>query len=141
MSDLINDESSDLRSFGTSYMIEGMEQFFEDHLTSTKDAKGEENPRGLVNEHATYLYKDDGEVRIGPEDFEGYPGRVTWGKGGRQDSEGRFSDARLHTHPDVGKISADGRGIYQDGVSTIDGRHVGKNGGGQTRYKTCKETY
>ena len=106
--DLMNEQSSDLRSFGTSYMLDGLESRFEETKNDTEHPKGGQWPNGLASEHGSFLYEKDGEVRVGEEDFAGGPGIVIFeGKNRKKDFVGKY-----HTHPNSGKEN--NGGTYQD---------------------------
>ncbi|MDH5608160.1 MAG: RHS repeat-associated core domain-containing protein [Cyclobacteriaceae bacterium] len=117
--DLENDQSSDLRGFGTTYLTDGIESFFEDNKSDTKGDNGNQNINAndgnpLVNEHGSFLYQNkNGEVEIGSENIPGTPG---FAHGIDKLKEGTVGS--VHTHPNAGRKS--GSAYFGSGVGSFD---------------------
>ncbi|HEY5750645.1 MAG TPA: RHS repeat-associated core domain-containing protein [Chryseolinea sp.] len=106
-----NTQAALLRKFGDNYMISEYEDFFDDNAGDTKNKNGDENAEGLENEHASYLYSDGQEVRIGDENVTGTPGGYSLS--GEQ--TGDDPSGMIHTHPNAGKRNAANTGTYDHG--------------------------
>ena len=107
-SDTMNDESSDLRGFGTSYMTGGLVDFFEENNSDTKNkTTGEENHNSETNEHGTYLYESNGEVRVGSQNITGSRMSIGWDNPTEGDPVGK-----VHTHPNEGEDTRTEGGRY-----------------------------
>lgn len=125
--DLENDQSSDLRGFGTSYMIGGMEERFEDTKGDTDHPQGGKWHDGLSAEHGSFLYENDGEVRVGDEDFGGGVNSIIFLGKNEGDYVGYY-----HTHPNSGKRDRKQGATHQDPPSSKgqmnDRKHEAKRG-------------
>ena len=123
-----------LRGKGTSYMVNGMIEFYEQNSDDIDDNSSyaivdkEGNSKPITNEHGTYLYEsENSEVRVGNENFQGTANSTVFGE-----QKGKGQPTKLHTHPSEGKIvvrKADGsKSIPSNGPSSIDAYHKTING-------------
>ncbi|MEQ9099719.1 MAG: RHS repeat-associated core domain-containing protein [Imperialibacter sp.] len=133
--DLMNEQSSDLRSFGTSYMLDGLESRFEGTKGDKDNGTGGEWYDGLSSEHGSFLYESSGEVRIGDEDFPGGPATIIFsGKNESDDYVGYY-----HTHPNSGRRDNRRGGALQDPPSK-DGQMNDRNHEAKRGYRNAVVT-
>ncbi len=110
--------NNSLRGFGDSYMIEGMFSFFDKNSNDFINAASE-----YKNEHGTYLYAKEGEIRVGNENFKGSVEFTIYGSnnigGTGSNANGAENVTRLHTHPNIG-LNNDYGIPYQPNASDQD---------------------
>lgn len=126
-----------LRGLGDSYMTDDLFNFYDDN-----SAPDNSLPYGdYANEHGTYLYKNNGEIRPGKENFEGGDEHTTYGTNNRGGTGPRVPGAtrsgRAHTHPNEGLPNEQGIPLPGGGTpSSAGGLGGGDWGSGGLKLNT-----
>lgn len=113
--DIENKQSSDLRGFGTTYLTDKMEQFYEENKDDFSDSDGNPNPNSadgkpVASEYSSVLEKNkNGELELSDRTpTKGSPGIV---------KIDYSTDAAFHIHPNAGRRTPGGRASYGHGSS------------------------